>query len=109
MWGQRCEKTARSALEVVRHWQQAACNVCSEVREDSKVSYAGGAAADSWQCGFWFGSGWLTMYVQRCEKTASEVVVQRTQAMWGQRCEKRARSASVVVRQQTVGSVCSEV
>jgi hypothetical protein len=37
VWVQRCEKTARSALEVVR--QKAADEVCSEVKKTARSAW----------------------------------------------------------------------
>jgi hypothetical protein len=96
VWVQRCEKTARSALQVAR--QQTAGSVGSEVREYSKVSFGDGAAADGWQCGF--------KCVRRQQGQLCRWRGSRQLAMWVQKCEKTARSASEMVRQQTAGFRC---
>jgi hypothetical protein len=75
MYVQRCEKTARSAMQVVR--QQTAGSVGS------------GSAADGWQCVF--------RGVRRQQGQLLRWFGSRRLAMW------------VLVRQQTAGSVCSEV
>jgi hypothetical protein len=67
VWVQRSEKTARSALQVAQ--QPTAGSVGSLVLKDSKVSFAGGAAADGW--------------VQRCQKTARSALEMVRQQMAG--------------------------